>query len=55
VQLVSQGGQTYVFTAAAQKANLSGTANPVPVTLTIGANTGTVSTIAEINNGGALK
>jgi len=48
VQLTPTGQQNYSLTAAASHANLSGTSNPVSVTLTIGANTGTRSTTASI-------
>jgi hypothetical protein len=42
------GTLRYAFIAAAQRASLTGTANPVPVTLTIGNNTGTTSVHALI-------
>jgi hypothetical protein len=42
------GPKRYAFGAAAQKANLSGTAKPVPVTLSIGDDTGTTSVNAII-------
>jgi uncharacterized repeat protein (TIGR03803 family) len=48
IQLTPTGQQKYSLTAAARNANLSGTSNPVSVTLTIGANTGTCSTTALI-------
>jgi hypothetical protein len=42
------GTKRYAFDAAAQNANLTGTVNPVPVTLTIGDDGGTVSVKADI-------
>ncbi|MGH3578354.1 MAG: YncE family protein, partial [Mycobacterium sp.] len=42
------GTLRYAFLAAAEKASLTGTANPVPVTLTIGQDTGTASVKAVI-------
>jgi hypothetical protein len=42
------GTLRYAFAAAAQNANLRGTTNPVTVTLTIGADTGTTSVNAGI-------
>jgi hypothetical protein len=42
------GSNRFVFKAAAQNANLTGTVNPVPVTLTIGSNSGTASVTATI-------
>jgi hypothetical protein len=46
------GTKRYAFTAVATNASLTGTVNPVPVTLTIGADTGTVSVTAAIMGGG---
>jgi hypothetical protein len=44
VAIEQTGTRQYVFTAAAEKADLKGTENPVPVTLAIvGADSGTVS------------
>ncbi len=40
------GTKRYAFGAAAQNANLTGTVNPVPVTLTIGDDSGTASVTA---------
>lgn len=42
------GSSRYALVAAAQDANLTGTANPVPVTLTIGDDCGTASVTALI-------
>jgi uncharacterized repeat protein (TIGR03803 family) len=42
------GTKQYALTAVAQNASLTGTVNPVPVTLTIGADTGRVSVTAAI-------
>ncbi len=42
------GTLRYVFQAKAKGTNLTGTVNPVPVTLTIGGDTGTASVTAEI-------
>ena len=42
------GTKRYAFQAAAQNANLTGTVNPVPVTLTIGDDSGTTSVTATI-------
>jgi YVTN family beta-propeller protein len=42
------GTLRYAFVAAAQRASLTGSKNPVPVMLTIGANTGTTSVKARI-------
>jgi uncharacterized repeat protein (TIGR03803 family) len=44
----------YAFTAVATNASLTGTVNPVPVKLTIGADTGTVSVTAAIVSGLAV-
>jgi YVTN family beta-propeller protein len=43
VLITPVGRQKYAFAAAAERANLTGTNNPVTVTLTIGDNTGTTS------------
>ena len=48
VGITPTGAKQYAFAAAAQGANLTGTANPVTVNLTIGNNTGTVSVNALI-------
>jgi YVTN family beta-propeller protein len=48
VSIVPTGAKRYAFDAAAQNANLSGTTNPVTVTLTIGDDTGTTSVNAKI-------
>jgi len=48
VQIASLGGNQYSLKASGTGANLSGIANPVPVTLTIGNNTGKVSVTAGI-------
>lgn len=48
VQITSLGGNQYSFKASSTGANLSGIANPVPVTLTIGNNAGTTSVTANI-------
>ena len=48
------GTKRYAFTAVATNASLTGTGNPVPVTLTIGADTGTVSVTAAIASGLAV-
>lgn len=48
------GTKRYAFTAVATNASLTGTVNPVPVTLTIGADTGTVSVTAAIVSGLAV-
>ena len=42
------GTKRFVFDLAAQNASLTGTVNPVPVTLTIGNNSGTTSVTAAI-------
>jgi hypothetical protein len=42
------GSSRYALVAAAQDANLTGTVNPVPVTLTIGDDCGTASVTALI-------
>jgi YVTN family beta-propeller protein len=42
------GTLRYAFAASAQRASLTGTTNPVPVTLTIGGNSGTTSVKAII-------
>jgi hypothetical protein len=42
------GAKRFSFAAAAQKASLAGTANPVPVTLTIGDDSGTTTANAAI-------
>jgi YVTN family beta-propeller protein len=42
------GTLRYAFLAAAQRASLTGTTNPVPVMLTIGADMGTISVRARI-------
>ncbi len=42
------GTLRYAFVAAAERASLTGTVNPVPVTLTIGSDTGMTSTKALI-------
>jgi hypothetical protein len=51
--VIQQNGTLrYTFYAAAWNAtSLTGTANPVPITLTIGADTGTTSVTARIVNG----
>jgi hypothetical protein len=46
---VPTGAKRYAFAAAAQNANLSGTTNPVTLTLTIGDDTGTTSAKAGIS------
>jgi uncharacterized repeat protein (TIGR03803 family) len=46
--IVPTGAKRYAFAAAAQNANLTGTTNPVPVSLTISYDTGTVSINAQI-------
>ena len=43
------GAKRYRFAVAAQNANLAGTVNPLTVTLTIGANSGTASVTANID------
>jgi hypothetical protein len=43
------GAKRYASMAAAQDANLTGTANPVPVTLTIGSDCATASVEAAIS------
>lgn len=48
IGIVPTGAKRYDFAALAQEANLTGTANPVNVTLTIGDNTGAVSVNAYI-------
>jgi uncharacterized repeat protein (TIGR03803 family) len=48
VGIVPTGAKRFAFAATAQNANLTGTTNPVPVTLTIGGDTGTVSISAYI-------
>lgn len=48
VQLVSTGTKSYAFNAQARYVNMTGTNNPVPVTLGIGNNTGTVLVTAQI-------
>jgi YVTN family beta-propeller protein len=48
VGIAPLNGGAYAFGAGAEKANLSGTTNPVPVALTIGDNTGIVSVNALI-------
>ncbi len=45
------GTKRYAFGAAAQNASLTGTVNPVPVTLTIGDDSGTTSVTAVIASG----
>jgi hypothetical protein len=42
------GAKRFTFQAGAQNASLTGTKNPVPVTLTIGNNKGTASVKADI-------
>lgn len=44
------GTLRYLFEAKGLGANLTGTQNPVPVTLTIGADTGTTSVAADISH-----
>jgi hypothetical protein len=44
----STGTLRYNFQAGAQNASLTGTTNPVPVTLTIGSNSGATSVTAQI-------
>jgi hypothetical protein len=46
------GAKRYAFHAVAHDANLTRTANPVPVTLTIGDDSGTTSVKANISPGG---
>ncbi len=46
--MVPVGAHQYLFTAAAERASLTGTADPVSVALTIGDDTGTVSVNAAI-------
>jgi hypothetical protein len=43
VGIVPTGAKRYAFAAAAQNANLTGTTNPVPVSLTIGDDSSTTS------------
>jgi YVTN family beta-propeller protein len=50
IGIVPTGAKRYGLGAAAQKANLTGTANPVPVTLTIGDDAGTTSVNAEVGH-----
>ena len=50
VLLAPTGSLRYAFVAAAQDANLIGTVNPVPVTLTIGDDCGTASVQALISH-----
>ncbi|MGH6839303.1 MAG: choice-of-anchor tandem repeat GloVer-containing protein [Methylocella sp.] len=45
------GAKRFLFQAGAQDASLTGTANPVPVTLTIGNNSGATSVTAAIAGG----
>jgi hypothetical protein len=40
----------YAFDAEAKRADLTGTTNPVQVSLTIGANSGTTSITADIDH-----
>jgi YVTN family beta-propeller protein len=49
------GAKRFSFQAAAQDASLTGTVNPVPVTLTIGNNSSTASVTATIHGGSASK
>jgi hypothetical protein len=48
VYIAPTGALRYFLYAAASSASLTGTANPVPVTLTIGNDTGTASINANI-------
>ena len=50
VGIVATGAKRYAFAAAAQNANLTGTTNPVTVTVTIGDDSGTVSINAQIGS-----
>jgi hypothetical protein len=45
-KITPQGGNNYTFQFTSTGANLTGTANPVNVTLTIGDDTGTTSVLA---------
>jgi uncharacterized repeat protein (TIGR03803 family) len=49
VGFVPTGSKRYAFTAVAENASLTGTTNPVTVTLTIGDDTGTTSIKAKIS------
>lgn len=48
VGIVPTGAKRYVFVATGKKADLTGTSNPVPVTISIGADTGTTSANAGV-------
>jgi YVTN family beta-propeller protein len=50
VGIAQTGAKRYAFAAAAQKPSLTGTVNPVPVTVTIGDDSGTVSVKADIDH-----
>lgn len=49
VKIKPLGGGTFKFKIVAEDADLSGTANPVEVTLTIGDDAGTVSVYAKMD------
>ncbi|MGH6847915.1 MAG: choice-of-anchor tandem repeat GloVer-containing protein, partial [Methylocella sp.] len=51
VRIAPTGTKRYAFIAAAGNANLTGTVNPVPVTLTIGDDSGPTSVTAAIASG----
>jgi hypothetical protein len=48
IQMVPLGGSTYQFKAEGSPVNLTGSPNPVPVTLTIGNDTGTITVAATL-------
>jgi hypothetical protein len=48
VRIAPQGGNSFIFQAEGTNADLSGTTNPVTVTLTIGDDSGTTTVTAEI-------
>ncbi|MGH6796408.1 MAG: choice-of-anchor tandem repeat GloVer-containing protein [Methylocella sp.] len=52
LSITPTGTKRYALDALVTNASLTGTVNPVPVTLTIGADTGTVSITAVFANGG---
>jgi hypothetical protein len=49
VEIEPTGAKRYDLMAEARDANLTGTTNPVPVTLVIGDDSGTVSVKADID------
>jgi hypothetical protein len=49
-RITPTGTLRYTFDAGAKGANLTGTTNPVPVTLTIGGDSGATSVTALINH-----